>query len=209
MPSRRQRALATLVAASGAFGCAAAPPIENHTFFQSDEPVVGQSVLETPYAGLDQPAPPGGVAYVGVSVLGGAVRFSRPASWHVRRGSSIAGRRFVEYVSPHEYLFAVYERPDSSGDSWTDVVRQYEAETPKHVEWLGKAIPFAGFDTQGREYVLRRKVRGQRAPYENTSREFLFRGRHLFATVALVHQGLSDAAVEPEVLRTLQTLSVL
>jgi hypothetical protein len=201
---------ASLLVLAGIGGCASAPPVENHTFFQSDEPTTaGPNAFEVPFAALDLPAAAGGSPYVGVTILGGAVRLSRPASWHVRRASSAPGRKFVEYVSPHEYLFAVYERPDSAGASWTDIEGAYEAETAKHVEWLGKGIPIAGWDTQGREYVLRRKVKGQRAAYENTSREFLFRGRHSVATVALVHQGLSDAAIEPELLRTIQTLSVL
>ncbi len=203
---------AALVLAVGGSACASQPTtVENRTFFQTDEQLTHGSV-EMPYPPLDLPAKPGapGSAYKGVSILGGSVRFSRPVSWEIRRGSSEKGRRFIEYVSPHEYVFAVYERDDDKGSSWQDVLHQYEADATKvKVEWVGKAVPIAGYDTQGREYVVRRKVKGQRAPYENTSREFIFRGEHGFASVELVHQGQSDAAIEGELLRTVETLSVL
>jgi hypothetical protein len=185
--------------------------VENRTFFQTDEQLTHGSV-EMPYPPLDLPAQTGapGSGYMGVSILGGSVRFSRPVSWQIRRGSSAQGRRFIEYISPHEYVFAVYERDDAKGSAWSDVLHQYEADATKaNVEWVGKAVPIAGYDTQGREYILRRKVKGQRAPYVNTSREFLFRGEHGFASVELVHQGQSDAAIEGEILRTVATLSVL
>jgi len=193
----------------GISGCASRPVQENHTFFQADE-LLARAIVETPYPALDLPAQAGAPAYKGVAVLGGSVRFSRPTSWQIRRTGSAAHRRFIEYVSPHEYVFAVYERDDDAGTSWSDALKLYETDTKRpDVEFLGKAIPIAGYDTQGREYVLRRKVRGQRAPYTNTSREFIFRGKHAFASVELVHQGQSDASIEGELLRTVETLSVL
>jgi hypothetical protein len=189
--------------------CTNRKTIENHVFFQTDE-TASNKPFEVPYPPLDVAAESGGgLAYIGVAVLGGTVRFSRPVSWRIRRASNAKDHRFIEYASPHEYLFSLYERSDSASSDWSDVLPLYEEDAKKRVDWEGKAIPIAGYDTQGREYVLRRKVRGQRAPYINTSREFIFQGRHSFALVELVHQGRSDALVEADVMRSIQTLSVL
>jgi hypothetical protein len=191
----------------GALGCSQ-KTIDNRVFFQPDE-MTSHKPFEVAYPPLDLAAQPGRTEYVGVSVLGSSVRLSRPIGWHIRRASNTPGFRFVEYVSPREYLFALYERFDSPGSAWSDVLPRYEDDAKKVVDWEGKAIPTAGYDTQGREYVVRRKVKGQRAPYVNTSREFVFRGEHSFVLVEIEHQGRSDALVEGELLRTIQTLSVL
>jgi hypothetical protein len=181
---------------------------ETHVFFQNDEDFTHHPV-EVPYPPLDRPAQAGVEAYVGVTALGIA-RFSRPVSWRIRRASLAVDHPFVEYVSNREYLFAIYRRSDDSGSSWSDAVSLYEDDAKKrNVEFLGKDVPTVGFDVQGREFVVRRTVKGQRVPYTNTSREFLFQGKHAFALVELVHQGLSDAAIEGELLRTFETFSVL
>jgi hypothetical protein len=204
----RWGSLLTLLIVAGGSACASPTEGETHTFFQNDEDLsIGR--IEVPFPPLNRPAQAGAPAYVGVTALE-VVRFSRPETWHVRRASTLKDHRYVEYASPNEYLFAIYERPDSAGASWSDVLIQYEADAKTHgVEFVGRDIPTAGEDTQGREYVLKRKIKGQREPWESTSREFVFRGKHYFALVELVHQGQSDASIEREVLRAIQTLSVL
>ena len=198
-----------LVITLGESACGVPKGAETHTFFQNDEDLaVGR--VELPFPPLDRPAEATRGAYIGVAVFGGAVRFSRPATWRIRRASTVKEHRYVEYVSPNEYLFAIYARSDDPGTSWTQVLLQYEGDAKtRAVEFVGKDIPTAGYDTQGREYVLKRKIKGQRAPYENTSREFIFRGKHAFALVELVHQGQSDASIEAEVLRVVESFSVL
>jgi hypothetical protein len=201
--------LTLLLASAGTSACKKAPSTETHTFFQNEEDLV-RNPVEIRYPPLDLAAAGDAGAYIGVTTLGGGLRFSRPANWQVRRGSSAAEHRYVEYVSPNEYLFAIYQRSDSTCSSWGDVIALYEADAKKRgVEFQAKEIPTTGDDTQGREYIVRRKVKGQKAPYTNTSREFIFRGKHSYALVELVHQGESDAAVEGEVLRAIQTLRVL
>jgi hypothetical protein len=208
--NRRRRQVVAFVLLAGTSACAKKTTVENHVFFQTDA-ISPNKPFEVAFPPLDLAEQPGRSAYVGVAVLGGSVRFSRPISWRIRRARNTLGFRFVEYSSPHEYLFALYERTDSTGSctSWSDVLPQYEDDAKKVVDWWGKAIPIAGYDTQGREYVLRRKVSGQRAPYINTSREFIFHGAHSWVLVELVHQGRSPALVEKDVLRTIETLSVL
>ena len=196
-------------------GCASGPPksaLENRTFYAYDDAPTssGRNPFESPFPALDAKAKTGTGAYVGVSILGGTVRLSRPTGWKIRRASLAEGRRYVEYVSPEEYLFAVYERDDRPGDAWSDVLGRYEEDAKaKGAELLGSRIPVATWNTQGREYVVKRTVRGQRAPYSNLSREFLLRGENRVDLVEIVHQGETPASITPELLRVMETLEVL
>jgi hypothetical protein len=196
-------------------GCASGPPpiaLENRTFYQYDDQPTGsgKNPFERPYPPLDQKARPGLPEYIGVAVLGGTVRLSRPVGWKIRRASLNAEGRYIEYVSPEEFLFGVYERLDSPADPWRDVLQRYEEDAKaKGAELLGARIPVATWDTQGREYVVRRSVRGQRAPYANVSREILLRSNHRVELVELVHQGETPALITPEMLRVMETIEVL
>jgi hypothetical protein len=196
-------------------GCGSAPPpqaFENRTFYQYDDApsASGRSPFERPYPPLDQKALAATPEYTGVSVLGGTVRLSRPANWRIRRASLNAERRYIEYVSPNEYLFAIYERTESAGDPWRDILSRYEEDARhKGVEFLGTRVPVSTWNTQGREYVLRRTVKGQRAPYANVSREVVLRSEHRIDVVQIVHQGDSVAPIGGELLRVMESLEVL
>ena len=114
-------------AAFAVSGCGSAPPPiaqVSGTFYQFDEEPSssGRNPFERPYPPLDLHARPGGMEYVGVSVLGGTVRLSRPTGWRIRRASLSPERRYIEYVSPEEFVFAIYERLDSPADPWLDVL---------------------------------------------------------------------------------------
>jgi hypothetical protein len=194
-------------------GCGGPPPItlENGTFFQFDD-LPGSSknsAFERPYPPLDRKAQGGLPEYAGVSVLGGTVRISRPADWRIRRASLQPEKRFIEYVSPNEYLFAIYERVDSPVDPWKDVLERYENDAKaKGAELLGQRVPVATWNAQGREYIVRRTVKGQRAPYSHLSSEILVRGDHRIELVEIVHQGESIAPVGAELLRVMETLQL-
>jgi hypothetical protein len=210
-------------------GCGGAPPAIDRvsgTFYQFDEEPSssGHNAFERPYPPLN--LPPSGAEYVGVSVLGGTVRLSRPAGWRIRRASLSPERRYIEYVSPEEFLFAIYERLDSPADPWNDVLGRYEEDAKaKGAELLGldekekasvaagetirAGVPVATWNTQGREYVVRRTVRGQRAPYTSTSREVLLRSDHRVDLVEIVHQGDTPTLITPELLRVMETIEVL
>jgi hypothetical protein len=197
-------------------GCGSAPPPiaqVSGTFYQFDEEPSsssGRNPFERPYPPLDLHARPGGTEYVGVSVLGGTVRLSRPTGWRIRRASLSPERRYIEYVSPEEFLFAIYERLDSPADPWLGVLGRYEEDAKaKGAELLGARIPVATWNTQGREYVVRRTVRGQRAPYANMSREVLLRSEHRVDLVEIVHQGETPTLITPELLRVMETIEVL
>jgi hypothetical protein len=196
-------------------GCASGPPpvaLENRTFYQYDDQPSssGKSAFERPYPPLDRKAQDGAPEYIGVTVLGGSVRLSRPANWRIRRASLTPERRYIEYVSPNEYLFAIYERNDSPADPWADILGRYEEDAKaKGAELLGARVPVATWNTQGRAYVVRRNVKGQRATYSNVSREVLLRSGHRIELVEVVHQGESVAPIGGELLRVMEMLEVL
>jgi hypothetical protein len=187
------------------------PASENHVFFQSEQQPAdaGLAFFEQAYPPLDYVAP-GGDKYKGVLVLGGTVRFSRPAAWKVRRASLAPEHRYIEYLSPKGYLFAVYERLDDPGSPWRDVLTHYEDDIKaKGGEVTGGAVPVAGRNTQGRKYVVRRTVKGQRAPYVNWCDEVLLRGKTRVDLVQVVHEGDSLRPIGEELLRVADTIEVL
>jgi len=196
-------------------GPAAPPPIalENRVFYPGEDQAAASSgasgAIERPYPPLDQNEGKDLPAYVGVSVLGGTVHLSRPANWKIRRASIAPERRFVEYVSPNEYLFAIYERVDSPIDLWRDVLGRYQKDVKaKGGEIVGERIPVATWNAQGREFIVRRTVKGQRAPYAHLSNEVMLRGEHRIELVQVVHQGESIAPIGGELLRVMETLEL-
>jgi hypothetical protein len=195
-------------------GPAAPPPIalENRVFYPGEDQAAASSAsgaIERPYPPLDRNAEGDLPAYIGVSILGGTVHLSRPANWKIRRASLVPEKRYVEYVSPNEYLFAIYERVDSPVDRWSDVLGRYQKDVKaKGAEIVGERIPVATWNAQGREFIVRRTVKGQRAPYSHLSSEVLLRGEHRIELVQIVHQGESIAPVGGELLRVMETLEL-
>jgi hypothetical protein len=196
-------------------GCGSGPPeiaLENRVFYQyDDQPSAdGRNPFERPYPPLDQKAKGALPDYIGVSILGGTVHISRPSNWRIRRASLTPERRFIEYVSPNEYLVAIYERTDSPAEPWVDVLSRYEAETKaKGAQIDGERVAVATWNAQGREYVVRRTIKGQRAPYTHLSREVLLRSEHRIDLLEIVHQGESIAPVGGELLRVVDTMQLL
>ncbi|MGH7294802.1 MAG: hypothetical protein ACRELB_07715, partial [Polyangiaceae bacterium] len=108
-------ALASLALAGLALcGCGGGPEhvaFENRVFYQYDtlNPVQAAKSLEAHYPPLDKTESPPLPEYVGVGVLGDVVHLSRPRDWVIRAGSLEPEHRYIEYVSPNEYMVAVYE----------------------------------------------------------------------------------------------------
>jgi len=204
---------AALAASLAVAGCASGPPplaLENRVFYNYDDFVAkGGGGVERPYPPLDQEPRPGLPRYVGVSILGGSVHLSRPEGWKIRRVSLTPERRLIEYVSPNAYLFSIYERNDSTADPWGEVLARYEEDlTGAGAELVTGRVPVATGNAQGREYVVRRKVKGQKGPYTNTSREVVLRSEHRVDVVEIVHQGETLAGVGGELLRVMETLEL-
>ena len=147
--------------------------------------------------------------YVGVSVIGSKIHLSRPKNWVIRAASNRAEQRYIEYVSPNEYVFAIYERVDSPEDPWRDVMARYEeAVKADGAELLGARVPMSTWNAQGRAYVVRREVRAARAPFISVSREFLARSDHRIVLVQILHQTGTLEPVSDELLRVLETMVI-
>jgi hypothetical protein len=203
-----------LVAASA---CASGPdPIafKNRVFYEYGRGQLTEQEreqFELPYRPLDSRAETrAGTDYIGVQVLKGAVRLSRPRDWIIRSASLEPERRFIEYVSPRQIAFAVYERIESPLDPWREILQRYEDDVKKEGgTLLGKAVPAATWNAQARAYDVQRAVPAPKAPFVNRCREYLVRGEHRLLLVQVVYQGDTIEPFTDELLRVIDTLQVL
>lgn len=203
---------ALLLLASGfciaAAGCASGPePIafQNQVFYAHGAISSAQlSQFEQPYPPLDK-AP----KYIGVQVLGGVVRLSRPRDWVIRSASNVPQKRYIEYVSPDQYVVAIYERLESPWDPWRVVMGRFE-EDVQHSGGiiLDKGVPMATWNAQGRAYRVERPVSAPKAPIESYTREYLLRSDERIVLLQVVHPGTSVAPISSELLRPLDTMQV-
>jgi len=200
-----------LVLATLVLGCAGGPdPIafRNKTFYEYGlgREGLGRDAFEKPYPPLDIAER----AYIGVQVLEGIVRMSRPSDWVMRHASLEPEKRYIEYVSPNQLIFTIYERLESPSDPWSVLQGRYEKDLEAEGGTiLEKAVPTATFNAQGREYVVERGVPAPKAPFINSSREFLVRGERRVLLVQVVHQGDNPVHAAEEILPVLRSLQVL
>jgi hypothetical protein len=163
---------------------------------------------ERPYPPLDlkQAAGP---SFTGVEVLEGAVRLSRPDNWVVRAASSAPGARYIQYVSPNEYVFSVYERNESPDALWPEVLARYEKDLgDAKAQIVHKAVPIATWNAQGRAYLVSRKVPAAKGPFVNFSREYLARAQRRVVLVQVVHPTSGLEPLSKELSRVMETLQV-
>ncbi|MBL8721327.1 MAG: hypothetical protein JNL79_35400 [Myxococcales bacterium] len=147
--------------------------------------------------------------YIGVAILGGTVRISRPKEWVIRGASNASGGRYVQYLSRNQYLFSIYERPDQADDLWRDILARYEEDVTKAgAEIVGPRVPMATWNAQGRGFVVKRQVQAAKAPLVNICHEYLLRSPKRVVLVQVVHpvDGLEE--LEGELLRVMNTLEV-
>lgn len=207
--------LIALGACSALAGCSSGPvpeALQNKVFYQYDSTSAAQAAkaLEAPYPSLDKtdaaaPLP----QYMGVSVLGGAVRMSRPKEWVIRSGSIRPEHRYIEYVSPHEYMVSVYELVESPLDAWLDIMTRYEDESKKAgADFVGQRIPFATWNAQGRAYTVKRAVAAAKAPLVNYANEYLLRSDNRVVLLQIVHHSENLAPMDDELRRVVETFQV-
>ncbi len=182
--------------------------VSNRTFYQYDLLASGHAV-ERPYPPLDKGAANGNPEYVGVSVLEGTVHLSRPRNWQIRRVGIQPRGRFIEYVSPNQYVVAIYQREDDADDTWRGIIARYEEDAKTSGAKVGKRVAVAAWTAQGRAFDVTRSVKGQKAPYASRSREILLRGKKHVDLVEIVHQDDSLGENTAELLRVMETLEVL
>ncbi|HEU4576708.1 MAG TPA: hypothetical protein VFS67_00540 [Polyangiaceae bacterium] len=190
-------------------GCGGASQATRNRVFYDWSMGEGSPAFERPYARLDWPPSSPEPSFLGVSVLEGAVRFSRPRNWRIRSASSRPGEPFIHYVSPNAYSFAIYQRRDPPGDSWKEILQRYESDvTASGAKILGQRVPMATYWGQGRAYSIERDVPATKAPFESHSREMVIRSKQRVVLVQIVYQQASLAGVDRELLRALETMEV-
>lgn len=205
---------ASLLVASGLFGtgCRSAPdPIafQNRVFYHYADLDADPSLFEQRYPPLDYAEEVPNPEYVGYSVIGRSIHISRPKNWVLRRASNKPEERFIEYISPNQYVFAIYERVDSPLDLWREVMGRYEEDAKNDgAELLGSRVPVATWNAQGRAYLVRRFVPGAKAPYRNFSREYLLRSDHRIVLVQVVYPTETIQPLNDELMRVFTTLEV-
>jgi hypothetical protein len=202
-----------ILAVAGAAACGHTRPdpvaFENRVFYNWDDPNADPAPFEQRYPPLDLGEQAPNPEYIGVSVIGANIHLSRPKNWVIRTASNKPEERFIEYVSPNEYLFTIYERVDSPDDVWREVMDRYEqAVKADGAEMLGSRVPVSTWNAQGRAYVVRRQVKAAKAPFISVSREFLARSDHRIVLVQIVHQTGTLRPVSDELLRVIATMEI-
>jgi len=206
-------ALLALVFVAGCGGGGGIPSVaeKNRTFYAYDTASKDLiDLFEQAYPPLDLKATVAeAVDYRGVSVLNGHVHVSRPTEWILRKAGNEPGRRFVQYVSPKEYVFAVYEWPDRPDAPWREVLARYEdSAKASRAELVEQRFPMATWNAQARAYVVRRRVLSAKAPWVNTSLELLARTDKRIVLIQVVHQSESLADLTGELRRVIDTLAL-
>jgi hypothetical protein len=144
---------------------------------------------------------------VGVGVLNGDVRLSRPLDWNVGGADYTPEHRFITYQSPRQFLFSIYERMDDPEDPWPDVLKRYEADLDEQgAQVVAGRTPIATANTQGRSYLVKAKL-PSKPPSEAFAHEILVRSPHRVLLVQVVHHESVEASAD-EITAALSSLTV-
>jgi hypothetical protein len=201
-------ALAAAVSAAGCGGSATAPSRDETFYLHSGTGIIDKNATwETYFKPLDLPASQRTPRMVGVGVMNGDVRLGRPVDWFIRGADYTPQHRFISYQSPRQFLFSIYERVDSPEDTWTDVLRRYEADIDEQgSQIIASRMPTGTANTQGREYFLKTRV-PSKPDYQNFAHEILIRSDHRLLLVQIIH-GESIEATADEIVTALKSLTV-
>lgn len=169
----------------------------------------GSQKFESPHPPLNWPLESESPAFLGVSVLEGRVRFSRPRDWLLRNGSNRPDEPYIHYVSPNGYSFGIYQRRDPIDDSWSEILERYEDDLKQDgAVDVGGRVPMATLRGQGRVYSVERDVEAKQHPLRSRSREMIVRSEEHVVLVQIVFQDENLAAVDHELLRAVATIHV-
>ena len=201
-------ALAVAVSAVGCGGSPTAPSRDDVFYLHSGSGIIDKNATwETYFKPLDQAQNERLPRIVGVGVLSGDVRLGRPIDWYIRSADYTPQHRFISYQSPRQFLFSIFERVDHPEDTWTDVLRRYEADVDEQgSQILSARAPFATANTQARAYVLKTRV-PSRPEYQNFAHEVLIRSDHRLLLVQIVH-GENVDPIEDEMIAAIKSMIV-
>jgi hypothetical protein len=211
--ARRWVAVACL-GAGVSLGCGAAATnnseaTKNRTFYDwslGD----GSQAFEHAYPRLNWPERTQAPRFIGVSVLKDQVYFSRPSNWRIRNASNRPGEPYIQYISPNAYSFAIYQRRDPPDDPWKAIIDRYTADVESvGAKIVGRLVPMATSNGQGRAFTVERSVEAAKRPLEGTSREIVLRSGKMVVLVQIVHQEQNLEAVDDELLRAVATIHLM
>ncbi len=145
---------------------------------------------------------------LGVAVMEGDVRFSRPVDWYLRTADYTPERRLISYQSPRQFIFSIYERTDPPGVRWDDVLKRYEESVKKKgSRILASRIPFATANAQGRSYLIQTGIAAKPTNFQTFAHEVLIRSRQRVLLVQIVHGDKIDDSMD-EMLDALKSMLV-
>jgi hypothetical protein len=188
-----------LCGALAALGCGGSPtaPKFDEVFYLHGGGLIDKNAsYETYFDKLNVDATAQLPRYVGVGVLEGDVRFSRPIDWYVRGADYTKESRYISYQSPRQFLFSIYERIDHPEDSWADVLRRFETDLKDQgSQVLAGRVPVASANAQGRSYYLKTTV-AAKPVYQAYSHEILLRSNRRILLVQVVHGENTDTIAD-------------
>ncbi len=180
---------AALVAVVGQ-GCGGSPtaPDRDQVFYLHEKGVLDKRYSwERYYPPLDRVEDKHLPRRVGVAVLEGDVRFSRPVDWYLRTADYTPERRFISYQSPRQFVFNIYERTDPVGVTWDELLKRYEDSVEQNgSELLASRIPTSTSNAQGRSYFVKTPVPA-RPDLESFAHAILVRSSERVLLVQVVH----------------------
>lgn len=201
--SSTRAALGVIVAAGtllGLGGCGGSPtaPDRDQVFYLHDRGVVDKRYSwERYFAPLDFEQTRVLPRRVGVAVLDGDVRLSRPVDWVLRSADYTPERRYISWQSPRSFVFTIYERTDPVRVTWDALLERYEESVVKNgSQILAGRIPFSTANAQGREYILKTAI-PSRPDLESFAHEVVVRSDERVLLVQVVHgEHVEDAMTE-------------
>ncbi len=175
---------------AGLFGCGGSPtaPERDQTFYLHERGVIDKRYSwERYFAPLDQEESKKLPRRVGVAVLDGDVRLSRPVDWYLRTADYTPERRMISWQSPRSFVFTIYEKVDPVRVTWDALLERYEADALKNGSTiLAGRIPFSTANSQGREYILKTAI-AARPDLESFAHEIVVRSPNRVLLVQVVH----------------------
>jgi hypothetical protein len=181
-------------------GCGGSPtaPDRDQVFYLHERGVIDKRYSwERYFPPLDRDVTKRLPRRVGVAVLEGDVRLSRPIDWYLRSADYTPEKRFISWQSPRSFVFSIYERTDPTRVTWDELLKRYEEHVGKNGSTiLAGRIPLTTSNAQGREYFLKTAIPA-RPELDAFAHEIVVRSYNRVLLVQVVHgPGIEDAVDE-------------